>query len=539
MSDLGFSLLQNGSMGFSSATDFDKAKNYTDKEITIKSISANGSAIVPDENKNVDITIPAIVDVVQTTGQSEISVMSQKATTDEIELLNDDLVQTENIIGIENKFNIIPVDLTIVDGFYSKNSNTGIAELKGGSPWHTAVIDVSAGERYVVKLRVNNSQTYGIIFTDDSMLVIDRLLNGGASSVDYTDYEVIIPYNATKMILCSYYTNTQIFSCGRNETYKDYSRIEKRLYTVDNTVTMNYIYVSTDGSDIDGDGSIENPYATIYHANEMITDNDKYNRYTIIVGQGTYTDLQTKYEGTYHSSYEGVVCKDYVFYESENILRPDLCVIEWDGTTGFETPVTQDKIFQKCPFHINPNSQHTHIKGFKFVCANLRYALHIEMAGVTGEVEWLIEHCIFNWGGRPLQTGYTAAPIIGCGTSFMEKGTIRNCQFNFTEVGDTANKNYMVIQTHDNNLNLNPSTALKIGEDLTIENCSVTSLYDGFTHAGFNLRINKNEYDVPPRIRLSNIVGFPCRFILLKNSIDQVYKVIKDDSVVDGGTVIQ
>lgn len=61
MSDLGFSLLQNGTMGFSSATDFDRAKNYTDKEITIKSISANGSAIVPDENKNVDIDIKSVV----------------------------------------------------------------------------------------------------------------------------------------------------------------------------------------------------------------------------------------------------------------------------------------------------------------------------------------------------------------------------------------------------------------------------------------------------------------------------------------------
>lgn len=61
MSDLGFSLLQNGTMGFSSATDFDRAKNYTDKEITIKSISANGSAILPDENKNVDIDIKSVV----------------------------------------------------------------------------------------------------------------------------------------------------------------------------------------------------------------------------------------------------------------------------------------------------------------------------------------------------------------------------------------------------------------------------------------------------------------------------------------------
>lgn len=91
MSDLGFSLLQNGTMGFSSATDFDRAKNYTDKEITIKSISANGSAIVPDENKNVDIDIKSVIK------QSYLSGTGAPTTSTAAEFVGQLYSDTQNI----------------------------------------------------------------------------------------------------------------------------------------------------------------------------------------------------------------------------------------------------------------------------------------------------------------------------------------------------------------------------------------------------------------------------------------------------------
>lgn len=91
MNDLGFSLLQNGTMGFSSATDFDRAKNYTDKEITIKSISANGSAIVPDENKNIDIDIKGVIK------QSYLSGTGAPTTSTAAEFVGQLYSDTQNI----------------------------------------------------------------------------------------------------------------------------------------------------------------------------------------------------------------------------------------------------------------------------------------------------------------------------------------------------------------------------------------------------------------------------------------------------------
>lgn len=61
MDEFNFSLLDDKKLAFSAATDFDRAKKYTDSEITIKSVSANGKKILPDGDKNVDIDGNTIV----------------------------------------------------------------------------------------------------------------------------------------------------------------------------------------------------------------------------------------------------------------------------------------------------------------------------------------------------------------------------------------------------------------------------------------------------------------------------------------------
>ena len=61
MDEFNFSLLDDKKQAFSAATDFDRAKKYTDSEITIKSVSANGKKILPDGDKNVDIDGNTIV----------------------------------------------------------------------------------------------------------------------------------------------------------------------------------------------------------------------------------------------------------------------------------------------------------------------------------------------------------------------------------------------------------------------------------------------------------------------------------------------
>ena len=61
MNNLGFTLKDTTNLKFSGATDYEKAKKYTDEEIKIKSVSVNGEKAEPDNNKNVDIDGNTIV----------------------------------------------------------------------------------------------------------------------------------------------------------------------------------------------------------------------------------------------------------------------------------------------------------------------------------------------------------------------------------------------------------------------------------------------------------------------------------------------
>lgn len=263
------------------------------------------------------------------------------------------------------------------------------------------------------------------------------------------------------------------------------------------------IFVSTSGSDETGDGTEENPFATIYHANEVITDNSETNRYRIIVKQGTYTDLQEKYSGVDGNGYQGVVCKPYVTYRSENILKPDLCVLKWDGADGYTTPVTDANCVNKCLFHIPKNSKGIYIKGFTFESKNTRYCMHIETVGSTDECDWHFESCVFNWGGRPdtAEDGTVATACIGTGYSMLEFGEFINCIIKCT---NTNHANHMVFQSHDNPDNI--FTSIKRGEHLRFENCYF-SIADGSDYAHIDLRTTKTSPIIPSFAEFINCSG--------------------------------
>lgn len=61
MNNFGFTLKDTTNLKFSGASDYEKAKKYTDEEIKIKSVSINGENIEPDNSKNVDIDGNTIV----------------------------------------------------------------------------------------------------------------------------------------------------------------------------------------------------------------------------------------------------------------------------------------------------------------------------------------------------------------------------------------------------------------------------------------------------------------------------------------------
>ena len=303
------------------------------------------------------------------------------------------------------------------------------------------------------------------------------------------------------------------------DAYKEINDIKKNK-----SYKMNYIYVSKNGNDTTGDGSIYKPYATIYHANETITDNSENNRYTIIVGNGTYTDLQEKYAGTFSKQYEGVVCKSYVYYTSETPLEPDKTVIKWDGATGFTKPITNEEISDKTPFHIT-KSIDTAIIGFKFECKNLRYCAHIETVNpIYGAVNFKYENCIFEWGGIPDVSDFThPRPNVGMGTTYYERGIFRNCIFNNTNPSTENGGNHLIIQTHDNTLN--PDCSIKIGENIKVENCKII-ITDGSPFVDINLRNKQSQYDALPLFELKNINSLPINIIKETNNSGQGANVI-------------
>lgn len=246
------------------------------------------------------------------------------------------------------------------------------------------------------------------------------------------------------------------------------SSIKPELYQAPDH-TMHYLYVSNDYDENTDDFGVTK-FNSILSANDSISDNSYRNRYTIIVMAGTYTDMQDRYAGLSDVKligYRGVMMKDYVYYESENIYNPQATIIKWDGATGFDkSTLKSEDIIKKCPFHLDLNV-HTHIKGFTFDCKNIRYALHLESGGRGYATEWTVSNCIFKWGGRADCTDYvgkTTVPVFGCGCSFGEIGLIENCKIIPTDCT-------IGYQNHDNADNSDFGLPIKTGASITIRNC--------------------------------------------------------------------
>lgn len=244
--------------------------------------------------------------------------------------------------------------------------------------------------------------------------------------------------------------------------------IKPELYQASD-YAMHYLYVSNDYNE-NTDGFGVTKFNSILSANDSITDNNYHNRYTIIVAQGTYTDMQDKFAGMSDVGlvgYRGIMTKDYVYYESENIYNPAATVIKWDGATGFDkSTLKSEDIIKKCPFHLDLNV-HTHIKGFTFDCKNIRYGIHLESGGTGYATNWVVANCIFRWGGRADCVDYadkTTVPIFGCGHSFGEVGLIENCKIIPTHCT-------IGYQNHDNADNSSFGLHMKTGSNITIRNC--------------------------------------------------------------------
>ncbi|WP_417151237.1 hypothetical protein [Ruminococcus sp.] len=262
------------------------------------------------------------------------------------------------------------------------------------------------------------------------------------------------------------------------------SNIKPELYQAPDH-TMHYLYVSNDYNETTEEFGVTK-FNSILSANDSISDNSYRNRYTIVVMAGTYTDMQDKFAGLSDVGlvgYRGVMTKDYVYYESENIYNPAATVIKWDGAIGFDkSTLKSEDIIKKCPFHLDLNV-HTHIKGFTFDCKNIRYGIHLESGGTGYATEWVVANCIFKWGGRADCVDYadkTTVPVFGCGHSFGEVGLIENCKIIPTHCT-------IGYQNHDNADNSDFGLPIKTGASITIRNCD-------FDNTEIQVRTLKGEY---------------------------------------------
>ena len=299
--------------------------------------------------------------------------------------------------------------------------------------------------------------------------------------------------------------NSCYLQIEQNNQKTAYANPEKIVQKVKPTLyqapdyTMHYLYVSNDYNE-NTEGFGETKFNSILSANNSISDNSYHNRYTIVVMAGIYTDLQDKYAGMSDVGlvgYRGIMTKDYVYYESENIYNPAATVIKWDGATGFDkSTLKSEDIIKKCPFHLDLNV-HTHIKGFTFDCKNIRYGIHLESGGTGYATNWVVGHCTFIWGGRADCVDYadkTTVPVFGCGHSFGEVGLIENCKIIPTHCT-------IGYQNHDNADNSDFGLPIKVGAKITFKDCD-------FGGTEIQARTLKGAYaDTPNVLTIDNCIN--------------------------------
>lgn len=479
-------------------------------------------------------TGPAVA--LDTTLTHEGEAADAKATGDAIHGVSDDIVtEATRAKKAENQLKEGIGDLNKVSEKISSVSIIQKCEVTDGYYWNFIAGGKETkeiNENYIaVKIPVEGNK---LIVYGEFQDWASRYVNNGA----YTPVEsTYISYNTqtskvaefyniptdAKYLCLSFYKrglDTSIESVNvvsgefrQNSSYRKTNFADRlEVYTKDEVddklgeIHINKIYVATTGSDTEGNGTKEKPYATVLKANDVIVDASEKNKYEIIVADGTYTDLQEKYKGQNGSGYQGVIAKSYVTYKSQS-NNPEKCIFIWDGGVGYDT-ISNDTCTNKCFFHINSVTINTVIKGFKFVGSNLRYCLHFESNCLTTPY---IENCIFDWHGRDFLP--KNGPTIGMGGSIFSHITFKDCKF-------LNSQNDAGIQWHDNtypydwiNGRYEPEGLCPKGAVIECIDC----LFDGL-----NVQVRSQNEDRP----------MPC-CLILKNcgGLKNVYP-----SIIAGGT---
>ena len=248
--------------------------------------------------------------------------------------------------------------------------------------------------------------------------------------------------------------------------FVDYTKEEK----IPSISEATYVYVDPNGSDVSGDGSQENPFASIWKANASITDASPDNKYVVKVADGEYNDLERIFTEDYIESldentinYYGYIAKNNVYYLG-NAEHPENVVINWDFSKEFNDPSTIDPEDVKKAeiFHIF-HSVKTAISGFTMNAKNTLRVVHVETTGtgVTKECHYSISNCILNYLQH--DTSFSIAnSVVSCGGNDGDFGVWRNVEFNMY---DTSTQFWGVHDNIANDTNGEPGTYIH-------ENCT-------------------------------------------------------------------
>lgn len=373
----------------------------------------------------------------------------------------------------------------------------------------TGFIDVSDNADYYYTGKIYNY--IGIAGYNSNGEFIASVLSD--TNENFTDCKLVIPDGVEKIRASSYSPSESVTNPLQVVKKVKTSNLVDEVLTLnkmkENITKINHIYVATTGSDEIGDGSEENPFATIYHANETIADANESNQYIIHVADGTYTDLQERYAGVLiHGNYEGIKCKPWVIYEG-NPKHPENVVIQWDGKTGYGDEFNyNDHAVHFCPFHITGSNGwtvgHKEIRGFTFDCKNTRYALHVEMSGYGYGVTWKVSDCVFIWHGIPDCSDITyQIPAVGTGSGHYEKGHLLRCKIiNDSGVTDGF-RNHDSKWVYGSLLGNLPH----IGAEIIIEDCVFNAGDSGDTNATFRTTNGNGLVDGYNRFSIINCVG--------------------------------
>lgn len=391
-------------------------------------------------------------------------------------------------------------------------AGTSTAAINAFLPLKTPIA-LQANKPYCLSLQDITTNNTGCVFYPahgqaviDSKWLLSEVSALKNAAATYTPTQDIVIDHIKIAIAANRLTDNschlQIEQNNQKTAYVDPEKIVKKvkptLYQGPD-YAMHYLYVANDYNE-DTEGYGDTKFNSILSANNSISDNSYHNRYTIVVMAGTYTDLQDKYAGMSDVGligYRGVMTKDYVYYESENIYNPAATVIKWDGATGFDkSTLKSEDIIKKCPFHLDLNV-HTHIRGFTFDCKNIRYGLHLESGGTGYATNWDVTKCTFIWGGRADCVDYahkTTVPVFGCGHSFGEVGLIQDCKIIPTHCT-------IGYQNHDNADNSDFGLPIKVGAKITIKDCD-------FGGTEIQARTLKGEYsDTPNVLKIDNCIN--------------------------------